>query len=70
MLLFLTISTKFLEGITGLVFNMKLKGLKYIKITLNMAPTGPQEERDMYINSFHKYSQEQTEQVHSNHIAV
>ena len=35
-----------------------------------MAPTGPQEEGDMYINGFYQYGQGQTEQVHSNHVAV
>ena len=58
------------EGVTGLVFNMKLEGLEYIEITLSMAPTGPQEEGDMYINGFYQYGQGQTEQVHSNHVAV
>ena len=58
------------EGVTGLVFNMQLEGLEYIEILLNMTPTGPQEEGDLYINGFYQYGQGQSEQVHSNHVAV
>ena len=58
------------EAVTGLIFNMKLEGLEYVEITLNMSPTGAQEEGDKYFNGFYQYSNGQVEQVHSNHALV
>ena len=58
------------ENITGLIFNMNLEGLEYIEITINITPTGNQEEGDIYVNDFYQYSNGQIEQVHSNHVVV
>ena len=58
------------ENVTGLIFNMKLEGLECVDITLNMSPTGAQEEGDVYVNGFYQYANGEVEQVHSNHVAV
>ena len=58
------------ENATALIFNMKLEGLEYIEITLNISPTGNQREGNTYTNNFYQYSPEQTEKVVSNYATV
>lgn len=62
--------TELPEDITALLFNMSLQGFEYIEITLNMSPTGNQQEGDVYINDFYQYANGQAEQVHSNQAVV
>lgn len=62
--------TGFPENVKALLFNISLQGFEYIEITLNMSPTGNQQEGDIYINDFYQYSNGQVEQVHSNPAVV
>ena len=66
--------TGFPEHITGLMFDLDLEGFEFVEITLIATPVTynntTQEEGDLYVNGFYQYAQGQSEQVHSNHVAV